>query len=81
MTNHPDYRDLIIEKYRLHRKEHPLKDEVWYQNERKIRTKYDMATEIDISYDDSVAGAVYTDFATMCHFGKYEYDGQLNTYT
>ena len=81
MTWHKDYCHLMINKYRLHWSSHPLKTQEWYENEKKRRTAFEVATELDISYDDSVEGAVYPDFATLTKQGKYEYNHQLPTYT
>lgn len=54
MTNHPDYAALNIAKYRMHRTEHPLKTKERYEKQKRERTKQDLATELDLSYDESV---------------------------
>lgn len=65
MTNHKDYSHLSIEKFRLHRSSHPKKDQAWYEEQKKKRTKIEIAQELDISYDDSVTGAVYPDYRQL----------------
>lgn len=81
MTNHVDYKHLAIKKFRLHWSLHPKKTPSWYENEKNNRTKLEIAQELDISYDNSVSGAVYKDFLQVCKFGKYEYDYNLPLYT
>lgn len=80
MTNHIDYRHLQLKKYRLLRKLHPNKTEERYENEKKNRLKIDIAKEIDISYDDSVTGAVYTHFKRMVNISYYPYNPELKLY-
>jgi len=81
MTSHKDYAHLDIEKIRLHWKQHPHKTQEWYENEKKNRTKLDVAKELDISYNESVTGAVYKDFMQIVKFGRYEYNPKLPLYT
>jgi len=81
MTNDKDYKHLGIRKKSLHWKEHPLKDEVWYEKQKLKRTPLDMAREIDLSYDNSVEGAVYKSFQQTVQFGTYEFNPNLYTYT
>jgi len=81
MTNHPDFKDLSIKKLRLHWSQHPLKTQEWYEIEKSKRTKLDVAKELDISYDDSVSGAVYNDFLRLVKFWKYKYNPELPLYT
>ena len=81
MTNHKDYEHLAIEKFRLHWTQHPEKDLAWYAREKEKRTALDVAKELDISYDDSVTGAVYKSFTTLCKFGAYDYEPGRKLYT
>lgn len=81
MTNHKDYAHLSIKKHRLHWSKHPLKTIEWYEAQKKKRTKLDVAKELDISYDDSVEGAVYTDFTSLVRVKPLEYNPNLKTYT
>ena len=80
MTNHIDYRHMSLKKYRLIWKLHPKKTQERYDNEKKNRTKLDLAKEIDISYDDSVSGAVYTHFIRMVNISYYPYNPELKLY-
>lgn len=81
MTGHEDYKHLGIKKFRLHRSQHPKKDQAWYEKQKQTRTKLDIAKELDISYDDSVTWAVYKDFTTLSHFWHYPFTAKLPLYT
>lgn len=81
MTNHKDYSHLSIEKFRLHRSSHPKKDQAWYEEQKKKRTKIEIAQELDISYDDSVTGAVYPDYRQLVTVWYSPFDIALKTYT
>jgi len=81
MTGHPDFSHLNIKKFRLHWKKHPLKTEAWYEEQKKKRTKLDVAKELNISYDDSVTGAVYPDFRNLVRFRQVDYNPEYRTYT
>lgn len=62
MTKTGDYADLDVVRIRLHWTLHPKKDLEWYEHQKKTRTPLDIAKELDISYEDSVTGAVYPEF-------------------
>lgn len=81
MTSHKDYKHLAINKFRLHWSDHPNKDNAWYSKEKLKRTKLDVAKELDISYDESVTGAVYKDFQRVARFGFYGFNPELKLYT
>lgn len=81
MTGHDDYRHLKFKKKSLIWSLHPLKTKKWYEEQKLKRTKLDMAKEIDLSYDESVQGAVYKDFARLARFGKYKFDPQKMLYS
>lgn len=81
MTNHPDYAGLDIKKFKLHWTLHPLKTQEWYEAQKKKRTKLDIAKELDISYDDSVTGAVYPSFLEKVRIWDFPYNPNLKTYT
>lgn len=81
MTSHEDYKHLAIKKFRLHWTLHPKKSQSWYENEKLNRTKMEIAQELDISYDNSVSGAVYKDFLQVVRRGAYSYDYNLPLYT
>ena len=81
MTEHADYVHLDIKKFRLHWLDHPLKTQEWYEKEKGERLKIDVAKELDISYDDSVTGAVYKDFTSVAKFGRYNFNPGLRLYS
>lgn len=60
---------------RLHWRDHPLKDEAWYEAIKKRLSKDELAREHDISYEHSVEGIVFGDF-TDSHVVKeaYQFD-------
>ncbi len=80
MTNAPEYQHLDIIRIRLHWSLHPLKDQEWYERQKATRTKLDIAKELDISYEDSVTGAVYPEFTERVRIQKCEYDPKLPIY-
>jgi len=51
---------------------HPLKDQTWYDFERSRRTDEAMAQEIDLSYEKSLEGRVYTEWTPT--IGLYPYN-------
>lgn len=81
MTNHKDYSHLDIKKFRLHRSSHPKKDAAWYEAQKSKRTKIEIAQELDISYDDSVQGAVYPDYNQLVTVWYFPFDINLKVYT
>lgn len=81
MTNHQEYRHIKMLKDSILWRKHPEKTQKWYENEKLRRTAFDMAVEIDLSYDMSVQGAVYRDFQNMVTFNPVQYNPQLKTYT
>ena len=81
MTNHPDYQHLNIKRITLHWSLHPKKDQQWYEEQKSLRTKLDIAKELDISYEDSVTGAVYPEFTERVRFEQVSYDQKLPLYT
>lgn len=56
-----------IAKLSLHWALHPLKDRTWYEQQKKRRTKDEIARELDINYLLSVEGRVYKDFDYATH--------------
>jgi len=81
MTDHRDYRHLQFKKYTLHWTKHPLKTQEWYEQEKMKRTKIDMAKELDISYEDSVTGAVYPEFNVHSKLDKVTFNPEWPLYT
>lgn len=64
-----------IDVITLHWKQHPLKDQQWYEYEKSRSTEEAIAQEIDISYNKSAEGRVYTEWAEPnVEEGFYEYD-------
>ena len=59
---------------------HPNKDEEWYEQQKKRMTRDEIARELDISYDHSVEGIVFSEF-TYHHVVSepYTFDPYLNT--
>jgi hypothetical protein len=82
MTDHQEFKHILKTKIRLFRTSHPLKTSAWYELQKLSRTKLALAQEVDISYENSVSGAVYPLFSQMAHFDqKILYDASLPLYT
>lgn len=65
----------------IHWKEHPLKDDIWYQFEKQRRTEEEVAQELDISYTKSREGRVYPEWnETNVETGLFEYSPDLPLY-
>lgn len=65
----------------IHWKEHPLKDDIWYQFEKQRRTEEEVAQELDISYTKSREGRVYPEWnETNIETGLFEYSPDLPLY-
>lgn len=56
-----------IRKHRLHWSLHPLKDQQWYEGEKKRRSKQDVAAELDIDYTASVSNKAWENFKYDVH--------------
>lgn len=70
-----------IDVLTIHWKEHPLKDDTWYQFEKSRRTEEEVAQELDISYNKSQEGRVYMEWSeTNVESGLFEYDEMLPLY-
>lgn len=80
-TGHKDFKDIQINKYSLLWHIHPNKTKEWYEEEKKRRTKVELAQEVDASFDASFYGAVYPEFTKVSFFGNYQYDPSLPLYT
>ncbi len=59
-----------IEIVRLHWKLHPLKDNLWYEEQKKRRPPEDVAAEIDIDYTASISDKAYSSFKYDIHCAK-----------
>lgn len=65
----------------LHWREHPLKDEEWYEFEKSRRTEEAIAQELDISYNKSQEGRVYPEWSEKnITLGLFDYDHSLPLY-
>lgn len=70
-----------IDLLTLHWKLHPLKDEAWYQFEKRRRTEEEVAQELDISYNKSQEGRVYPEWNEInVEQGLFEYDDEKPLY-
>lgn len=67
-----------IKWLRYHRKDHPLRDQAWYENETRGMNKETIASELDIQYNTAIVGRVYTDFPTESV--SIDYDPSLPLY-
>lgn len=56
----------------LHWSRHPLKDQAWYDREKKRMSAEDVAQELDISYHRSARGVVYPTFGNVSR-GDFPY--------
>ena len=65
-----------IDKKVLHWREHPMKDDSWYEAERRRRTEEEIAQELDINYNKSVLGRVYPEFDEWNFKDFQEYNPQ-----
>lgn len=72
--------DSGLNKITLHWREHPLKDDLWYEYKKKTETPETVAQEIDISYEASRVGVIYSEWKDYVVKGVYEYDDSLPLY-
>lgn len=73
-------RDSGIDVVTLHWKQHPLKDQQWYEFECARRTEEEVAQELDISYEKSREGRVYEEWPHYLTKGVFDYDPTLPMY-
>lgn len=74
-------RESGIDVLTLHWRAHPLKDQDWYEFECLRRTPEEIAQELDISYNKSQEGRVYSDWNEVnVETGFYPYDDNLPLY-
>ena len=62
-----------IDVTRIHWTRHPLKDQEWYENEKKTRTKQDLAAEVDIDYTASISNKAWENFDYETHVTSEDY--------
>lgn len=74
-------RESGIDVLTLHWKLHPLKDQQWYEFEKKRRSEEEIAQELDISYNKSQEGRVYPEWnQDNVEEGFFPYDENLPLY-
>lgn len=74
-------RDSGIKVHTMHWRQHPLKDEQWYEFEKSRRTEEEVAQELDISYVKSLEGRVYPEWTEPnLERGIFPYDPDLQLY-
>ncbi|NOS66877.1 MAG: hypothetical protein HOO67_00695, partial [Candidatus Peribacteraceae bacterium] len=54
----------------LHWSRHPLKDKTWYENKKSTMKPWQVGQELDLSYETSKEGKVYTRFDRKWHIAK-----------
>ena len=67
-------------KRQLHWRLHPDRDQIWYIEQTKNMTKDEIARELDISYEKSIAGQIWHMFDFDTQVGDYPYDEDLLLY-
>lgn len=76
-----DLRESGMDVFQMHWRDHPFKDQDWYNFECSRRSPEEVAQEIDISYSKSREGRVYIEWNEENVLkGKYEYDETLPLY-
>lgn len=81
MTKTGEYEHVDMERIRLHWSLHPKKTLEWYEAEKRRRTPLDVAKELDISYEDSVTGAVYPEFTERAQIRYTDFNPKLPLFT
>lgn len=70
-----------MDVFTAHWRQHPLKDDKWYEFECSRRTEEEVAQELDISYNKSQEGRVYAEWnESNVEQGLFEYDHNLPLY-
>ncbi|HEC66814.1 MAG TPA: hypothetical protein ENI23_16185 [bacterium] len=72
-------RESGIDVLTVHWKDHPFKDDKWYEFQKERRTDEEIAQELDISYHRSQSGRVYPEWDEV-EYGYYPYDETLPLY-
>lgn len=72
--------ETTFRKRTLHWKMHPDRDKRWYDEQCKDMTQDEIARELDISYEKSVAGQIWHMFDFATQIGDYPYDENLPLY-
>lgn len=76
-------KDSGFQTLRFHWGDHPHRTEKWYNQRRRSMTDEQIARELDISYEDSVVGRIFTEFNFKKHVSPYRliYNPDLPLYT
>lgn len=69
----------LVDVKTLHWRLHPLKDTAWYEGEHERRTREEVASELDISYELALRGRVYPEWDEVKK-GKFPYVHGWPTY-
>lgn len=64
----------------VHWREHPHKDDEWYEKQKEMKSEETLAQEIDISYDVTGRGKVYPEFEAV-PIQSYPYNPRLPLYS
>jgi hypothetical protein len=68
--------------HRIHWRDDPDKDDAWYEAERrKLALPHVIAQELDISYEGSLEGRIYPEFAVDTHVADIGFDYRLTVWT
>lgn len=59
--------------HHIHWSEHPFDTEEWYEAQKLKSSPEEIAQELDISYDNSMVGRVYTEFTGEMQDIEYDY--------
>lgn len=73
-------KDTDFRKRTLHWKLHPLRNQKWYDKQVVNMTPDQIARELDISYEKSVAGQIYNMFNFNTQVGNHPYNPDLPLY-
>jgi len=73
-------KETTFRKRTLHWTKHPERSDDWYKAQCANMTRDQVARELDISYEKSVAGQIYEMFDFAKQVGKYPYDPALPLY-
>jgi hypothetical protein len=70
-----------VDVHTMHWRQHPLKDEMWYEFEKARNPAETIAQELDISYTKSREGRVYPEWDDVnVEHGHYPYDPSMPLY-
>jgi len=61
-----------LRKFRLHWRDDPRKDQAWYDKEKSEMKEWQVAQEIDISYEPHLEGRIFHNYDESLHVAKKE---------